>query len=72
MKSVTTIAFLLILCLPQTTMAQEGQSYAVLIGGLGGSADYTDTQPSGGQRPASEPAAPQPGPDDGFEDYIPF
>ncbi len=42
MKSVTTIALLLILLLPQTTMGQEGQSYAVLIGGLGGSAEYTE------------------------------
>ena len=43
MKSLTTIALLLlILLLPRPTVAQEGQSYAVLIGGLGGSADYTE------------------------------
>lgn len=43
MKILTTIAVILILLLaPQASIAQEGQSYAVLIGGLGGSAEYTE------------------------------
>ena len=43
MKSVTTFTFILILLLaPRQAAAQEGQRYAVLIGGLGGSAEYTE------------------------------
>ena len=44
-----------------------------MLDSRGGSSDYSGTQPSGGQRPASQPAAaPAPGPDNGFEDDIPF
>lgn len=38
----------------------------------GSSAEYAGAPSSGGQRPAPQPAAPQSGPDDGFEDDIPF
>ena len=43
MRNLGAIAFILALLLaPHSATAQEGQSYAVLIGGLGGSAEYTE------------------------------